>query len=105
MGESANEIYGTHFVASKTQMTLHTGTYFNKQSCQAEVCETFCTVPDCLQHGPPAIWNHLSPILLEIQEQYPNIDTVYFFSDGPTTQYRQKGNFYLFSTLVFDYGF
>ena len=34
----------------------------------------------------------------------PNIDTVYL-SEGPTTQYRQKGNFYFFSTLVFDYGF
>lgn len=30
---------------------------------------------------------------------------MYFVSDGPTTQYRCKANFYLLSTLLFDWGF
>lgn len=39
-----------------------------------------------------------------MKNSYPTIDTVHFFSDGPTTQYRQKKNFYLFSQ-IHDYGF
>ena len=28
-----------------------------------------------------------------------------FFSDGPSTQYKQKNNFYLFTPRIFKYGF
>ena len=33
------------------------------------------------------------------------MDILHIFSDGPTTQYRQKGNFYLFATNIFQRGF
>lgn len=41
---------------------------------------------DCLKHYPAGIWAHLHP------------------SDGPTTQYRKKHNFYLLANKVFSYG-
>lgn len=47
----------------------------------------------------------LTPILSLLRSTYPDISTVYFVSDGPTTQYRCKANFYLLSTLLFDWGF
>lgn len=36
---------------------------------------------------------------------YNNIDTIHFFSDGPCSQYRQKGNLQLFSHQLVDHGF
>lgn len=35
----------------------------------------------------------------------PTVKTIHFFSDGPATQYRQKLNFYLLSTRIYEYGF
>lgn len=51
------------------------------------------------------IWAHLSPIVNEVKASHPSIEVVHFFSDGPTTQYRQKGNFYLFTTELVNRGF
>lgn len=36
---------------------------------------------------------------------YPAVNVVHCFSDGPCAQYRQKGNFYMFSTELFKRGF
>lgn len=86
------EIQSMHFGASKRQITLHTGVYYIGPNSKAE---SFCTVSDSLHHGPAAIWAHLEPILDMICSQH-KLSAIHFFSDGPCTQYRQKGNFYLF---------
>jgi hypothetical protein len=62
--------------------------------------QTFFTVSDSLNHGPAGIWIHLKPILKGIKNDNPGIKRVEIFSDGPTTQYKQKGNFYLFATAL-----
>lgn len=33
-----------------------------------------------------------------VKDRYPSVNCLHFFSDGPATQYKQKGNFYLLST-------
>jgi hypothetical protein len=65
----------------------------------------FCGVSYSLQHDPISVWAHLNPILKKIREEHPDVDTLQFFSDGPTSQYKQKLNFYLFSTEQFEHGF
>ena len=94
------EIQSVHFGANQNQVTLHTGVFYYKDTCTG-----FCTISDYNKHGPPAIWAHLKPILSLLRSTYPDITTVYFVSDGPTTQYRCKANFYLLSSLFFDWGF
>lgn len=98
----SSEIQSKHFGASKSQITLHTG-YFITGSM--ETIQSFCGVSDILQHDPITVWAFLSPILQYIRELFPAVDTLHFYSDGPTTQYRQKLNFYLFSTVIFELGF
>lgn len=39
-----------------------------------------------MHFGPPAIWAHLKPILKRIKDSNPEVSSVEFFSDGPTTQ-------------------
>ena len=95
------EVQSMHFGASKKQVTLHTGVVYIGKN---EHKWGFCSMSDSLQHSPAAIWAHLKPVLDEIQSTY-KVDTVHFFSDGPTTQYRQRGNFYLFSKKVAQRGF
>ena len=40
-----------------------------------------------------------------MQHSHPSIEVVHFFSDGLTAQYRQKLNFFLFSTKIFQLGY
>ena len=89
----SDEIQSMHFGASKKQVTLHTGVAYVGPNAKAT---SFCTVSDSLQHGPGAIWAHLDPVLDNIQSKHA-LETVHVFSDGPTTQYRQRGNFFLFT--------
>lgn len=96
----SEEIQSMHFGASKKQLSLHTGVYYVQNNQR-----TFCTVSESLQHGPAGIWAHLKPVLKLIKRDNSNINSIEIFSDGPTTQYRQKGNFYLASTNLPNHGF
>ncbi|XP_049886327.1 uncharacterized protein LOC126380771 [Pectinophora gossypiella] len=84
------EIQAMHFGASKNQITLHCGMVY-----WANEAQSFCTILDNNSHDPPAIWAHLLPVLKMIKAKTPTIDTIHFYSDGPSSQYRQKKNFYL----------
>lgn len=90
-----------HFGASKVQVSLHTGLLYSKGNEPI----SFCTISPCNYHGPEAIWAHLDPILKLIKNEFPNVIGIHFFSDGPTSQYRQKKNFYLFEHYTKTLGF
>lgn len=87
----AREIQSMHFGASKKQITLHTGVCYTKNSS-----ETYCAVSNSLEHGPNAVWAYLGPFLDKVMHENKGIDTLHFYSDGATSQYKQKGNFYPF---------
>ncbi|PZC73688.1 hypothetical protein B5X24_HaOG208959 [Helicoverpa armigera] len=97
----AEEVQAMHFGASKTQVTLHTGLLYIKN--EKPLC--FCTVSPSLKHGPEAIWGHLKPVIDFIKEKLPTVRRIHFWSDGPTTQYRQKYNFFLFCEIMQNEGF
>ena len=101
VGKMSKAIQSCHFGASQIQMTLHTGVYYVGHASKPY---TFCTISDSLEHGPAAIWMYLSPVLDDIQQNHPDVNILHFYSNGPTTQYRQKGNFYLFTTELFNRG-
>ncbi|KAJ8670906.1 hypothetical protein QAD02_002165 [Eretmocerus hayati] len=97
LGESAEETHDTHFGASKKQISLHTGVLYYKDCESGEiVCKTFCTRSESCRHDPPALWAHLEPVITLIRDYVPDVDEFHFQSDGPTTQYRNKSNFYFF---------
>jgi len=54
-----------------------------------------CTLSECLDHGPAAVWAHLQPIFQFIKRTVPQITIVHFLTDSPTTQYRNKTIFFL----------
>jgi hypothetical protein len=98
--KNASEIQSAHFGASSKQATLHTGVIYMTHKHQS-----FTSISDSLRHDPAAIWAHLTPVLRDLKVGHPQITDIHFFSDGSTTQYRNKLNFYLFSTVLHKMGF
>ena len=91
-----------HYGASKPQITLHTG-YYQVGTRGNHV--TFAPVSDSLQHGPAAICEFMTPFLEEIQTKHSNVDYIQVYSDGPSTQYRQKKNFFFLATEIIPLGY
>lgn len=88
----STEIQAMHFGASRQQFTLHTGLIYSKGRNPI----SFTSISPCNNHGPEAIWAHLTPVLQLVRREFPNAHAIHFFSDGPTVQYKQKKNFFLF---------
>ena len=80
-----------HFGGSHQQATLHTGDLYVSQNDPT----TFCTLSDCHLKDPVAIWAYLDPLLDKLHTDFPSVNQVHFFSDGPTTQYRQKRKMFI----------
>lgn len=95
----STEIQAMHFGGSRNLLSLHTGVLY-----VADDIIPFCMVSDCLRHDPAAIWAHLHPILQSVTSGR-KLKSIHFISDGPTTQYRNKNNFYLWATQISNYGF
>lgn len=66
--------------------------------------QRFCTVSDCSQYGLAAIWAHLQPVI-DYLRMMKTVSGIHFVSDGPTTQYCNKMNFYPWKKKIFDSGF
>jgi len=96
-----SEIQSAHFGASHKQTTLHTGILYVGQNDPM----SFCTISDSRLHEPAAIWAYMEPVFKHLRNVYPQVMNVHIYSDGPTTQYRQRKNFFLFCTKLFEYGF
>ena len=96
-----SEVQAVHFGASHSQASLHTVIVYT--ALEDPLC--LCTISEDLTHGPVGIWAHLSPVLDCIKKEYPQVKHLTFWSDGPSSQYKQKGNFYRLSTDPFDHGF
>lgn len=99
------EVQSHHFGGSRQQISLHTVMVYTYSMDIKYEAHSFCTISSSNCHQPAAIWAHLDPIMQWIRNEYESVDTIHFFSDGPSTQYRQKQNFYLLATKFFDYGF
>lgn len=97
--KSNREIQSVHFGGSHNQVTLHTGIVYTSNGNIP-----FCSVSKSTRHDPCAIWAHMKPILGELR-QFNKLSTVHFISDGPTTQYRNKKNFYFASVIPLEMGY
>ena len=87
---------------SPRQVTIRTGVMYVGDVDQPI---SFCTLSPSKRHDPTAIWTYLAPLFEYMHASHPDIETIYFFSDGPTSQYRQQVKFFLFCTKIFDMGY
>ncbi|CAH0559354.1 unnamed protein product [Brassicogethes aeneus] len=85
----ASEIEASHFGASKKQISLHTSVVYYGGN-----------IKPVSRHDPAAICAHLNLLVGKIKNNVPNLKTIHFASDGPSTQYRNKSMFYLASSYL-----
>ncbi|GBM33628.1 hypothetical protein AVEN_203673-1 [Araneus ventricosus] len=90
-----------HIGASRHQVTSHTGVIYLKDKNSL----SFASISPSNEHGPPAIWAYLQPVLELLRKEFPDVNVLHFFSDRLSIQYRQKKNFYIFPKLIFNFGF
>lgn len=64
---------------------------------------SFCTVSPSYEHNPSAIWAHLMPVLQHVKNEHPQVRSLDVWSDGPTTQYRNKQNLWLLMHIAPQY--
>lgn len=91
----AEEIQSVHFGASQRQISLQTGGFYIRDDSGKLVFESFASISDCVRHDAAAVWALLKPVIAKILELKPGLRTIHFQSDGPTTQYKNKTNFFL----------
>ncbi|XP_022078608.1 uncharacterized protein LOC127533326 [Acanthochromis polyacanthus] len=89
------EVQAFHFGGSRQQATVHTCMVYTAENTKA-----YATISNSLRHDERAVWAHLKPVFDEVLSN-KKIKTLHFMSDGPLTQYRNRKNFYLMSTLPF----
>ena len=89
------ETQSMHFGGSRRQISLHTCHATFKGLC----IKCYCTLSADPRHCAESVWAHLTQVLDDLYKR--GIRRVHFVSDGPTTQYKNKTNFYLISTLPF----
>ena len=92
-----NEVQSMHFGAKREQATIHDGVIY----VDGQV-KSFATISNSNRHDAVAIWLYLTPIFQWILNEKPEIDTVHFITDGPTTQYRNKTFFYMIRSYFMD---
>ena len=98
----SSEVMSKHFRASQIQVTLHNGVaYFAETSHSSNF--SFSTISDSNRHDAAAVWNYLDPLLQQLRDA--GIRKVYFGSDGPTTQHRNRTNFFLITDRIKQLGF
>ncbi|CAH0551139.1 unnamed protein product [Brassicogethes aeneus] len=99
---SIGQIQSTHFGASKGQLTIHAGVFYSKNNDLLQT-GTFATVSNNLDHQAHAVWGHLKPILQKLLSTKEGVQTLHMFSDGPTSQYRNRTNIYLWIKTLIDH--
>ncbi|XP_041718718.2 uncharacterized protein LOC121550503 [Coregonus clupeaformis] len=100
MCKFSNEIQAVHFGDSHQPVSLHTGVAHTKNGVVS-----VCTISSSMRHDPSAIWAHLKKVLPYLKQQNTAATTLHVISDGPTTQYRSKKNFFFLSKVPYELGF
>lgn len=91
----SSEPQSVHFGASRQQITMHTGMIYTQNYKQG-----FCTVSPSTRHDAEAIIAHLKPVLKHYLQKFPSVQNLYFLSDSPNNQYRNKKMFLFMSKRI-----
>lgn len=62
--------------------------------------KSFCTVSEDLRHDSAAVCAHLMPIIEQVKDLVPTLNTVHMLSDSVVNHYRNKTMFHLIGTQL-----
>lgn len=97
-----SEIQSAHFGGSKAQLSLRTVIvyYTVLKDLFKVLSKSFCTVSEDLRHDSAAVCAHLTPIIEQVKDLVPTLNTVHMLSDSVVNQYRNKTMFDLIGTQL-----
>ncbi|XP_039478424.1 uncharacterized protein LOC120443585 [Oreochromis aureus] len=95
-----SEVQSCRYGQNLPQITLHIGMFYTKHEKAG-----FCTISESKCQDAAAIWTYMDQVLKDIHTRLPYIDTVHFWSDSPSKQYKNKKNFLLLSAIPPQLGF
>jgi len=95
-----DEIQSFHW--TNTQATLHPFVIYYKKEGKV-CCKSICVISDHLHHNTTTVYTFQQHLIREIKI-IPNIEMVVYFSDGASSQYKNKKNFVNVCQHRNDYG-
>ena len=97
-----NEIQSAYF--NPTSVTLHPVVIYHKQNGDV-THKNFIFVSDVLHHNATAVLTILEKLIEDLKCMFPQADTIHFWTDSPSSQYRNKYIFHELMQFVSLYGF
>lgn len=96
-----DEIQSYHW--NNQQATIHPFVYYYKND--ANVCHrNLCIISDHLVHDTVAVYTFQKHLIDDIKNIAPSVEKVIYFSDGSSSQYKNKKNFVNVCHHVTDFG-
>jgi hypothetical protein len=84
-----DEVQAAHW--NQEQITLFTVAVWTKKDSQDIVCESHTIVSDELSHDKTYVTVFMSKVLDEfVKQKHPDVTMAYIFSDGPSSQFKNK---------------
>lgn len=84
-----DEIQSAHW--NQDQITLFTVAIWTKSKAEDLTCDSHVIVSDDLEHNKTAVTVFMSTVLDRfVKQRHPEVTTAYIFSDGPSSQFKNK---------------
>ena len=88
---SHEEVQSAYF--NQSSVTLHPAVAYWKSSDGCITYKSFVTVSDTLANKSSTVLAFLDDLIPELKEIDPNLDTIHYWSDSPSSQYRNRHMF------------
>lgn len=85
-----DEIQSFHW--TNTQATLHPFVFYFKKENEI-CCKSMCIISDHLVHDTTTVYAFQNYLIKEIKSLVPKVTKVIYYSDGASSQYKNKKNF------------
>lgn len=85
-----DESQGFHW--TKSQATLHPFVVYFKENGKV-IPKSLCVISDYLEHNTVVVHTFQKHLINQIKEKIPNIKKIIYFSDGASSQYKNRKNF------------
>lgn len=79
---------------NQQQVTLHPFAIYYKDNNLETRIQSLLIIAECLEHTYEAVHQYKEELFLYLNERFPLIKKIYFFSDGAASQYKNKKNFF-----------
>ncbi len=86
-----DEVQGYHW--TKDQITVHPFVAYFVNESDNQQAKSFVCFSENLQHNTVAVFSFQKRVMESLKTIVPNLEKIYYFSDGAASQYKNRKNF------------